>query len=73
MYCVELYAAAAEENKLIDFAGLRIYGLLTNVNRFEFYSYDPVTKQFCFDETILVVNKRPKSMTEMIDGDFSPW
>lgn len=34
---------------------------------FSFYSYDPITKKFCFDETILIVNKRPGSLAEMVD------
>jgi hypothetical protein len=74
MHHVELYPAAAKENMTIDFAGLRIYGLLTNVMTFDFYSYDPITKQFCFDESILIANKRPSLLADMVDGAyFSSW
>lgn len=48
---------AAEQNNQLDFAGLRICGLLTDLTQFKFYSYDPSTKQFCFDERILTNNR----------------
>jgi hypothetical protein len=62
------YLAAAEMNKELDFAGLRIYGLLTDLTQFKFYSYDPSTSQFYFDETILVENKRTSAFFDMVDG-----
>lgn len=67
---VELYSAAAKENTTIEFAGLRIYGLLTNAVTFAFYSYDPITRKFCFDETIIIANKRPSSLVDMVDGAY---
>lgn len=74
MLCVELYPAAAEVNKSIDFAGLRIYGLLTDLLLFKFYSYDPTARKFCFDETIIIANKRPSALVDMIDGTYlSSW
>jgi len=74
MLCAELYSAAAKINSQIDFAGLRIYGLLTDAVKFSFYSYDPKTQKFSFDEEILIFNKRPGSLVEMIDGTyFSSW
>ena len=61
-------------NKSIDFKGLRIYGLLTDLIQFKFYSYDPATNQFCFDETIIINVKRTDAFSDMIDGPyFSPW
>src|SRR5882762_4823515 len=65
--------ATTEMNKSIDFKGLRIYGLLTDLVQFKFYSYDPTTNQF-FDETIIINNKRTDAFTDMMDGPyFSPW
>lgn len=64
------YPAAAEENKLIDFAGLRIYGLLTDLTQFKFYSYNPLAKKFCFDERILVNVTRAIAFSDMIDGTY---
>ena len=65
--------AAADMNKFINFKGLRIYGLLTDLIQFKFYSYDPTTNQFCFDETIIINNKRTDASSDMMDGPyFSP-
>ena len=44
------HTTAAAENGTVDFANLKVYGLLTNLTKFEFYSYDPVEKQFFLDE-----------------------
>jgi len=59
--------SAAEQNNQLDFAGLRIYGLLTNLTNFKFYSYDPTTKQFCCDEEITIETKRITGFSDMID------
>lgn len=48
------HLAAAEQNIQLNFVGLRIYGLLTNLTHFKFYSYNPTTKQFCYDEDICI-------------------
>jgi len=65
--------AAAEMNKSIDVKELRIYGLLTDLVRFAFYSYDPTNNRFCYDETIFVNNKRIDASSDMMDGPyFSP-
>ena len=65
--------AAAEANKSIDFKGLRVYGLLTNLIQFKFYSYDPSTNQFCFDEIIVINNRRATVFADKINGtDLSP-
>ena len=61
-------------NKSINFKELRIYGLLTDLIRFKFYSYDPTTKQFCFDEMIVINVKRIDASSDMMDGAyFSSW
>ena len=62
-------------NAQINLEGLRIYGLLTNLVQFRFYSYDPIALQFCFDETIIIDNKRPGAFSDMMDGVyiFSEW
>ena len=62
------HLAAAEMNKDANFEGLRIYGLLTDLSQFRFYSYDPDTLQFCFDETIAIDNKRTGALFDMVDG-----
>ena len=63
-----LQPATAETNKSIDSKGMRIYGLLTNLFAFKFYSYDPSTNQFYFDETICSNAKRTTAFADMIDG-----
>ena len=61
-------------NESMDFAGLRIHGLLTDFSQFLFYSYDPTTRQFCFDECIIINVKRTDVLSDMIDGGrFFPW
>jgi hypothetical protein len=60
--------AAAKVNKGIDFEGLRVYGLLTDTIQFRFYSYEPTTKQFCYDETIYSDTTRTSAFSKMIDG-----
>jgi len=57
-------------NKSIGFDGLRIYGLLTDLVQFIFYSYDPIINQFCFDETIIINNKRIDAFSDMMDGPY---
>ena len=68
--CVELYPAAAEENKKITFDKLRVYGLLTNAVVFDFHSYDPITKQFCFDERMLISPVRSDALAGMVNGAY---
>jgi len=55
-------------NKKLKFQGLRVCGLLTDLLQFKFYSYDPSTKTFCFDENLLVELRRTKSLSDMVDG-----
>ncbi|KAM6496570.1 hypothetical protein JOM56_007043 [Amanita muscaria] len=60
--------SAAEMNKSDVVQGLRVYGLLTDLTQFKFYSYDPATKQFCFDETIFSINaNRIEAFSDMMD------
>ncbi|KIM71992.1 hypothetical protein PILCRDRAFT_16541 [Piloderma croceum F 1598] len=54
-------------NKSINFKGLRVYGLLTDLTRFKFYSYDPTINQFCFDEIIIINVKRTDASSDMVD------
>ena len=58
-------------NKGQDLAGLRVYGLLTDLEQFKFYSYDPSTEKFYFDELILVGNRRLAACSDMIEGLFA--
>ncbi|EDR13668.1 uncharacterized protein LACBIDRAFT_308899 [Laccaria bicolor S238N-H82] len=58
--------AAAKANKKADFGDLRVYGLLTDLTDFHFYSYDPVAEKFAFDETLIVNITRNVSFTDMI-------
>ena len=62
------YPAAAKANETVDFANLRIYGLLTDLIDFHFYSYDPPSKEFAFDETLVVNITRDVAFTDMIPG-----
>ena len=62
------FLAAAKLNEKADFANLRIYGLLTDHTHFHFYSYDPLTKTFAFDETLVVNITRDVAFTDMIPG-----
>ena len=62
------HLAAAEQNNQLNFAGLRIYGLLTNFTQFNFYSHCPTTKQFSYDENISINNGRLAAFYDMIDG-----
>ena len=65
---VNLYTAAAEMNRTARFEGLRVYGLLTDLTTFKFYSYDPIQKKFAFDETIIVNVSREILFADMIHG-----
>ena len=62
------YSAAAKANEKVDFANLRIYGLLTDLIDFHFYSYNPLTKEFAFDSTLMVNITRDVAFTDMIPG-----
>ena len=62
------YPAAAKANEKVDFANLRIYGLLTDLIDFHFYSYDLYAKEFAFDETLIVNITRDVAFTDMIPG-----
>ncbi|OBZ74054.1 Sterol O-acyltransferase 2 [Grifola frondosa] len=57
-------SAAAEANK--DFPHVRVHGLLTDMTRFRFCSYDPATRTFCADEELLADVEREHFCTDMI-------
>jgi hypothetical protein len=54
--------------KCNEFEGLRIHGLLTDLTRFNFYSYDPVARKFQVDTKIVVDARRETHLSDMIDG-----
>ena len=60
------YPGAAEDNKRAHFKDLRVHGLLTDLSQFCFYSYDPVSNEFCMDETIIVGESREEYLSGMI-------
>jgi hypothetical protein len=60
--------AAAEMNKNAQLEGLRVYGLLINLNSFRFYSYDESQRKFAFDEILIVGPTREAFMADMIHG-----
>lgn len=62
------YPAAAKANKNVDFAKLRIYGLLTDLIDFHFYSYNPLAQKFGFDKTLVVNITRDVAFSDMIPG-----
>jgi len=55
-------------NKDAGFQHLRVYGLLTDLTTFRFYSYNPSSNSFFFDEDILVAPKRDDFCFDMIQG-----
>jgi hypothetical protein len=57
-------------NEKMDFANLRIYGLLTDLIDFHFYSYDPSAKEFAFDKTLVVNITRDVAFSDMIPGMY---
>jgi len=57
--------AAAKLNE-VNFANLRIYGLVTDLFVFSFYSYDSHTKAFAFDERLDVNITRDIAFTDMV-------
>ncbi len=67
---LNLYTAAAEMNKSGKFEGLRIHGLLTDLETFHFYSYDQSRRKFAFDETLLASARRETFMADMIRGTW---
>lgn len=60
------FLSAAKMNKQDDFEGLRIYGILTNLTRFAFYSYDPIFNRFCRGDEFLVQTLRDGFSSDMI-------
>ncbi|KAN0078375.1 hypothetical protein V8E55_010432 [Tylopilus felleus] len=58
--------SAAEMNKKVDFEGLRVHGLLTDLQAFHFYSYDPTRRKFAFDETLQASGTREAFIADMI-------
>ena len=63
---LSFYTAAAEMNKKVDFEGLRVHGLLTDLQAFRFYSYDPTRRKFAFDETLQASGTREAFIADMI-------
>ncbi|KAM6496571.1 hypothetical protein JOM56_007044 [Amanita muscaria] len=64
--------SAAEMNKsksddIQGFQGVRVYGILTDLAQVKFYSYDPATNQFCWDETIIINANRIAGFSDMMD------
>ena len=71
---LSLYTAAAEMNKNAEFEGLRVYGLLTDLQSFHFYSYDQSQRKFAFDEMLQASPTREMFVADMIRGVwFSHW
>ncbi|KAF8816310.1 hypothetical protein BYT27DRAFT_7277196 [Phlegmacium glaucopus] len=58
--------AAAKANEKVDFVNLRIYGLLTDLIDFRFYSYNPLTKEFASDDRLMVNITRDAAFIDMI-------
>ena len=47
---------------------MHVYGLLTDLSDFQFYSYDPTEQKFAFDERICVNVTREILFADMIKG-----
>jgi hypothetical protein len=67
---LSLHTAAAEMNKNADFEGLRVHGLLTDLQAFHFYSYDQSRRKFAFDEMLQASTARETFMADMIHGTW---
>lgn len=69
LFCVLswYHPVAAKWNERASFENLRIYGLLTDSVQFNFYSYDPLTKEFAFDDYFSGGTARDYSV-DMIQG-----
>jgi hypothetical protein len=66
---LSLYTAAAEMNKNAKFEGLQVYGLLTNLRSFHFFSYDQSRGTFALDHKELKAGgDRESFMVDMIHG-----
>jgi hypothetical protein len=63
-----VHTAAAKGNRMLDFGNLRVYGLLTNLTKFQFYSYDPVGNNFYLDEDFSLETRRIHYCFGMIHG-----
>jgi len=62
-----IHPAAAKDNELQNFPTLRIYGMLIGFRNYFFYSYDPVTNNFYFDEKICVRSRRIEGLSDMVE------
>ncbi|KAM6491051.1 hypothetical protein JOM56_013290 [Amanita muscaria] len=62
--------SAAEMNKKANFEGLRVHGLLTDLQTFHFYSYDPTRRKFAFDEMLQASGVREAFIADMIHGTW---
>jgi hypothetical protein len=65
--------AATKMNQECGFDRLHIYGLLTDLTWFHFYSYDPHTNKFCADERFTLKNSRNLFLLDMVHSmHFTP-
>ncbi|KZV74310.1 hypothetical protein PENSPDRAFT_682097 [Peniophora sp. CONT] len=59
--------SAAKENSLDKFGSMqRVYGILTDLDAYHFYSYDPATERFAFDCTMPVFGGREEKLARMV-------
>ena len=70
---LSLYTAAAEMNKKVNFEGLHVHGLLTDLEAFHFYSYDPTRRKFAFDETLQASGAREAFIANTSREGPHPW
>ncbi|KAJ6590559.1 hypothetical protein DFH09DRAFT_1274027 [Mycena vulgaris] len=59
--------SASELNRSVGFPSLKVYGLLTDMGTFDFFSFDPVLRTFYRDPTIGVARKREDFLYDMIE------
>ena len=58
-------------NERVNLKGLRVHGLLTDLQSFHFYSYNPTRRKFAFDETLEVCGSpREVFIANMIRGTW---
>ncbi len=65
-----MITAAVELNKSAGFDKLRVFGLLTDLTKGYFYSYEPTEKRFFKDGGFSLANRRDVFLSEMIEGMY---
>lgn len=63
---LELLSAAKSNAQVEQYANLRVFGLMTDMSTFKFFSYSPETKRFYHGPKLIANNKREDFCYDMI-------